>query len=126
MARPRRQALEHNVTVLAASGDSGAADVGPDGQTYYLSPVTSWPASDPLVTGVGGTQLHLNASGNHTSPDTLWNDTYSVPTNKFIFGDNGPNPLASGGGSRRCSTGRTTRRTCGTRWASGAASRTSR
>ena len=93
-----RDAAWHDVTVLAASGDSGAADVGPDGQTYYLSPVTSWPASDPLVTGVGGTQLHLNASGNHTSPDTLWNDTYSVPTNKFIFGDNGPNPLASGGG----------------------------
>jgi subtilase family serine protease len=28
----------------------------------------------------------------------VWNDTYSVPTNKFIYGDNGPNPLASGGG----------------------------
>ena len=93
-----RDAAWHDVTVLAASGDSGAADVGSDGTTYYLSPVTGWPASDPLVTGVGGTQLHLNASGNHTSPDSLWNDTYSVPTNKFIFGDNGPNPLASGGG----------------------------
>ena len=52
--------------VLAASGDSGAADVGPDGQTYYTFPVTSWPDSDPLVTGVGGTQLHLDANGNHT------------------------------------------------------------
>jgi subtilase family serine protease len=93
-----RDAERHDVTVLGASGDSGAADVELDGQTYYLSPVTSWPASDPLVTGVGGTQLHLNASGNHNSPDTLWNDTYSVPTNQFIYGDNGPNPLASGGG----------------------------
>ena len=26
-------------------------------------PVTSWPDSDPLVTGVGGTQLHLNGAG---------------------------------------------------------------
>ena len=51
------------VTVLAASGDSGAADVKFDGSTYYLHPVTSWPDSDPLVTGVGGTQLHLAAAG---------------------------------------------------------------
>ncbi len=88
----------HHVTVLAASGDSGAADVGLDGATYYTFPVTSWPDSDPLVTGVGGTQLHLNAAGHHTSPDTVWNDTYNVPTNEFIFGNAGPNPLAGGGG----------------------------
>jgi subtilase family serine protease len=91
-------AYRHNVTVLAASGDDGAADVGLDGKTYYLSPVTGWPASDPLVTGVGGTQLHLNASGDHTAPDTVWNDTYSTATNQFISGSNGPSPLASGGG----------------------------
>jgi subtilase family serine protease len=42
--------------------------------------------------------LHLNAVGDHTSPDTVWNDTYSVATNNFIFGDDGPNPLAGGGG----------------------------
>ena len=91
-------AYRHHVTVLAASGDSGAADVGLDESTYYRYPVTSWPDSDPLVTGVGGTQLHLAANGNHTSPDTTWNDTYSVPTQQFIFGDDGPNPLAGGGG----------------------------
>jgi len=91
-------AFAHGVTVLAASGDSGAADVGLDESTYYLFPVTSWPDSDPLVTGVGGTQLTLDSQGNRTSPDVVWNDTYSVPTNQFIFGDNGPNPLAGGGG----------------------------
>ncbi len=91
-------AYRNDVTVLAATGDSGAADVGLDGSTYYTFPVTAWPPSDPLVTGVGGTQLHLDANGNHTSPDTVWNDTYSVATNQFIFGDNGPNPLATGGG----------------------------
>jgi subtilase family serine protease len=74
------------------------ADVGLDQSTYYLYPVTSWPPTDPLVTAVGGTQLHLNASGQHTSPDTVWNDTYNVPTQQFIFGDNGPNPLAGNGG----------------------------
>ncbi|HEY0805621.1 MAG TPA: hypothetical protein VGD84_11170, partial [Pseudonocardiaceae bacterium] len=29
---------------------------------------------------------------------TAWNDTYSVPTNQYIFGSQGPNPLAGGGG----------------------------
>ena len=91
-------AYRNGITVLAATGDSGAANVGLDGSTYYTFPATTWPPSDPLVTGVGGTQLHLDANGNRTSPDTVWNDTYSVPTNQFIFGDNGPNPLAGGGG----------------------------
>lgn len=91
-------AARKGVTVLAATGDSGAADVGPNAKTYYLFPVVSWPPSDPLVTGVGGTQLHLNAQGQRTSPDTVWNDTYNVPTQEFIFGDAGPNPLAGSGG----------------------------
>jgi subtilase family serine protease len=90
-------AAKNHITVLAASGDSGAADVSKAG-TYYDFPVTSWPDSDPLVTGVGGTQLHLNASGVHTAPDSVWNDTYSRATNEFIDGDAGPNPLAGGGG----------------------------
>ncbi len=92
-----RNAARKGVTVLAASGDSGAADVKFNQSTYYLHPVTSWPDSDPLVTGVGGTQLHLAGSG-RTRPATVWNDTYNVPTNQYIFGGNGPNPLAGGGG----------------------------
>jgi subtilase family serine protease len=91
-------AFAHHITVLSAAGDSGAANVGLDGQTFYTFPTTTWPPSDPLVTGIGGTQLHLDANGNRTSPDTVWNDTYSVATNQFIFGDNGPNALAGGGG----------------------------
>jgi subtilase family serine protease len=93
-----QEAYRSGVTVLAASGDSGAADVGLDQATYYTSPVTSWPDSDPLVTGVGGTQLHLSASGARTAPDNVWNDTYDPATNEFISGDAGPNPLAGGGG----------------------------
>ena len=91
-------AAKGHVTVLAATGDSGAADVGLNGSTYYLSPVTSWPDSDPLVTGVGGTQLHLAANGSRTAPDHVWNDTYSKATNEFVSGNAGPNPDASGGG----------------------------
>jgi subtilase family serine protease len=64
----------------------------------FSFPVTSWPDSDPLVTGVGGTQLSLDAQDSRTSPDTVWNDSFCVPANEFIFGDDGPNALAGGGG----------------------------
>jgi subtilase family serine protease len=37
--------------------------------------VADWPATDPLVTAMGGTQLHLDAAGNKLEPDTVWNDT---------------------------------------------------
>jgi subtilase family serine protease len=91
-------AARHGVTVLAAAGDSGAADLRFDQVSYYLQPVTSWPDSDPLVTGVGGTQLQLDAAGHRTAPDRVWNDTYNAAANMFISGDRGPNPLAGGGG----------------------------
>ena len=90
-------AQRDHVTVLTASGDSGAADVKLDESTYYLFPVTSWPDSDPLVTAVGGTQLHFSASGRPTAP-TVWNDTYNKAANEFADGNAGPNPLAGGGG----------------------------
>ncbi len=77
-------------TVLAASGDSGVADVKLDGSTYYTHRVTSWPDSDPLVTGVGGTELVAGSRGTFTS--VAWNDTY----NKNL-GD-GTVPYATGGG----------------------------
>ncbi len=84
--------------MLAASGDSGAADLGPDETTYYAFRVTSWPDSDPLVTGVGGTQLHFTAQGTPAAP-TVWNDTGNRNANEFADGNPGPNPLASGGGT---------------------------
>jgi subtilase family serine protease len=91
-----QDAAKKGVTVLAASGDSGAADVKFDQSTYYLHPVTSWPDSDPLVTGVGGTQLRDTAKQGWRS--VVWNDTYNVPTQEYLFGSKGPNPLAGGGG----------------------------
>jgi subtilase family serine protease len=91
-------AASKGVTVLAAAGDSGAADLQFSMSAYYLQPVTSWPDSDPLVTGVGGIQLHLNAAGDNTAPPTAWNDTYDQAANELVDGDAGPNPLAGGGG----------------------------
>jgi subtilase family serine protease len=92
-----QQAARDGVTVLTATGDSGAANVGLDERTYYPFPVTSWPDSDPLVTGVGGTQVHFDSGGQPAAP-TVWNDTYNPVANEFADGSAGPNPLASGGG----------------------------
>jgi subtilase family serine protease len=92
-----RLAARDGVTVLAASGDSGAADVKLDASTYYLSPQTSWPDSDPLVTGVGGTQLHFGRRGRPAAP-AVWNDTYDQAAAGFAAGGTSPSPLAGGGG----------------------------
>jgi subtilase family serine protease len=64
----------HNVTVVSASGDAGATDFHNDLTTFYTKPVTSWPASDPLVTAVGGLNLRLDRSGHRTAADEVWND----------------------------------------------------
>jgi subtilase family serine protease len=85
-------ALAHRVTVLSASGDGGATnasayDPNTGAVNWYPFRVDSWPSSDPLVTSVGGTQLHLNANGNRTAPDNVWND-------QALFDD----PAAGGGG----------------------------
>jgi subtilase family serine protease len=56
-------AAANNVTVLASSGDGGTSNVlkvptkNPDLIPY---PSVIWPASDPLVTAVGGTYLCVN------------------------------------------------------------------
>jgi len=75
-----RNAAANGVSVLGSSGDSGAT--GPKtltaqgfAATFFLHRVVSWPATDPLVTAVGGTQMHLTATGAHIRPDTVWNDT---------------------------------------------------
>jgi subtilase family serine protease len=83
----------NDVTVLAAAGDFGATDLEDNATTYYDFPVTSWPDSDPLVTGIGGTGLHLDGAGSRISPDTVWNDTHDAGATG-TFGS----PLAGGGG----------------------------
>ncbi len=56
-----KSAAQNGVTVVSASGDGGTANgrlqpVGPGG-TAFPFPTVEWPASDPLVTGIGGTYL---------------------------------------------------------------------
>jgi subtilase family serine protease len=60
-----KAAAANGVTVLGSSGDSGSANarktpVAKGGSTIPF-PTVEWPASDPLVTGVGGTYLCTNA-----------------------------------------------------------------
>jgi subtilase family serine protease len=65
-----------NVTVLAATGDAGASGVSnAAGTKYFTKRVVDWPASDPLVTAVGGTELYLNSAGKPTSAPTVWNNS---------------------------------------------------
>jgi subtilase family serine protease len=71
---PYVKAAEREVTVVAATGDTGSTLPLPDGTCCFLVPVTSWPASDPLVTAVGGTHLQLDATGGRLAPDEVWND----------------------------------------------------
>jgi kumamolisin len=60
------------VTVFASAGDSGSTP-GPGGSGDESGPLqVENPASDPNVTGVGGTSLILDSATNVTS-ETVWN-----------------------------------------------------
>ena len=76
-----KAAAANGVTVLASSGDGGSANdrktpVGKGGSTIP-HPTVSWPASDPLVTGVGGTYLCTDP----TNTTTRTVDNASPPAN---------------------------------------------
>jgi subtilase family serine protease len=98
-------AARGGVTVLAGSGDTGATSeyCGPGagcaapGNVICCDSTRSiiWPAADPLVTAVGGTQLSLDSAGGRTAPDSVWSNLSSsvgVPGPVYNLG-------ASGGGS---------------------------
>ena len=72
LAFHQRAAAEH-VTLLAASGDYGSSNYESDYVTFYPYPTVGFPASSPWVTGVGGTSLYADTSGNYQY-ETVWND----------------------------------------------------
>ncbi|MGM9332077.1 S53 family peptidase [Streptomyces murinus] len=69
-----KDAARKHVTVLASSGDDGPTNGTLDDSGDYTKQVNSWPSADPLVTSVGGTQLHLDDQGNRIKPDSVYND----------------------------------------------------
>jgi subtilase family serine protease len=69
-------AAANGVTVLGSSGDGGTANarkspVGKGG-TLIPGPTVEWPASDPLVTGVGGTYLCTDPLADTNDPRTSY------------------------------------------------------
>ncbi|HEY8298224.1 MAG TPA: S53 family peptidase [Candidatus Baltobacteraceae bacterium] len=62
-----QEAIEAGITSIASSGDSGAEDGQP-------VPTANFPASDPFVLSVGGTNLFMTDAGAYTSED-VWNDS---------------------------------------------------
>ena len=66
-----RAARDH-VSVIAATGDSGPTWPGLHRRTV------AWPASDPLVTAVGGAIVHASASGRRLRPDTVAGGQYAT------------------------------------------------
>ena len=84
-------AVDRGITPIASSGDSGAAQFTCDGSGATAA--ASSPASDPLVTGVGGTTLNAADDGTYVG-ETAWTEQ--------LFGCN---PPAVASGDINCSGG---------------------
>ena len=84
------QMAASGITILACSGDGGSNPNPTSGDNGYSTsnPLTvSYPASDPNVTGVGGTTATFDVNWNVTS-ESVWSE----------IGIESTNPMASGGG----------------------------
>ncbi len=66
------RATRQGITLIAASGDTGAAQTTCDGMSPEHS--TAEPAVDPLVTAVGGTQLMADATTGTYQSEVGWNE----------------------------------------------------
>ncbi|HEY7349942.1 MAG TPA: S53 family peptidase [Ktedonobacterales bacterium] len=62
------------MTVYASSGDDGAAQPTCDGSALHVA--ASSPASDPLVTSVGGTNLTADLDTGAYQSETAWDDGF--------------------------------------------------
>jgi subtilase family serine protease len=69
------QAAAQGQTILASSGDSGSEACLPfDGNKNTLA--VNFPASDPLVTSVGGTSVVVSSGLTNPPAQVVWNDGY--------------------------------------------------
>ncbi len=76
-----KEATAKHITLFASSGDQGAAQPTCDESSFFLS--ASTPASDPLVTGVGGTHLAANPQTGTYFGETAWNDSFGASGGGF-------------------------------------------
>jgi subtilase family serine protease len=76
-------AAQNGVTVLASTGDNGTANPKKEptsqGGSTIPYPTVGWPASDPLVTGVGGTYLCTDPTATDDQARTV--DSTDAPAN---------------------------------------------
>lgn len=70
------EAGQKGITLFASAGDQGAAQPTCDGTSFFKS--VSTPASDPNVTGVGGTNLVANATSGAYRSESVWNDSFGA------------------------------------------------
>jgi subtilase family serine protease len=87
-----RQATDEGITLFAASGDEGAAQPSQPpacGGNAFFYKAASTPATDPLVTGVGATQLDASAKKGAYVGEIALNET-DISSIPYTF--------ASGGG----------------------------
>ncbi|GAC1636740.1 MAG: hypothetical protein NVS4B11_39320 [Ktedonobacteraceae bacterium] len=68
------KARAKGITVLASSGDSGAAVLICSGGFFTEGQGVNLPASDPLVTSVGGTTLDATVGTGKYIAETTWNE----------------------------------------------------
>jgi len=68
-----QNAVDKGITIFASAGDNGSAQPACNGNGYIQA--VSTPASDPLVTGVGGTYLNANTSSGIYYGEQAWNET---------------------------------------------------
>ena len=67
------QAAAERMSVFASAGDQGSSQPACNGNGFFKSVGT--PASDPLVTGVGGTHLNADLTTGAYQGETVWNDS---------------------------------------------------
>jgi subtilase family serine protease len=72
---PYQLAAREHITVVAATGDTGATSDQYNMKDLYTTRAVAWPATDPLVTAVGGTELSLTHDGTRRAPDLAWSDS---------------------------------------------------
>jgi subtilase family serine protease len=101
-------AQTENMSVFASAGDQGAAVFNCAGTGFVKG--VNMPASDPLVTSVGGTHLNANYVTGQYQSETVWNNSGEPADLDFGAGGGGfstifarpsyQNPLATGSAFR--------------------------
>ncbi|HEY4389682.1 MAG TPA: S53 family peptidase [Ktedonobacteraceae bacterium] len=89
------EAAEQNITLIAASGDDGTAI--DNCASTGLQQGVSTPASDPLVTAVGGTTLAASASGEYID-ESGWTDSGGGFSTVYARPEYQSNAVAAGAG----------------------------